>query len=140
MKTSRLYAALIMALFSVTACHKNDNPKYEATVATLSGTYGLTALTWTYGGNTYNMYDSLEICEKDNLITLNSDLTVTFIDAGTACDPPEDDNGHWYLSGDSLYIEGDAAKIKSFDGITLVLTGSPNGDPLETAITTLTKK
>jgi hypothetical protein len=127
----------LMILFTMVGC-KKDHPGPEITIASISGTYALTGLTWEYGGMSYSMYDSLDACEKDNLIRLNSDRSANFIDAGTVCAPPEDDNGTWFLSSDSLYLGGDGTKIKSFDGKLLILTGSP--EPGVNATTTLAKQ
>ena len=122
------------------ACQKEEDSNTEITVASLSGTYGLTALTWTYGGTTYNIYDSLDACDRDNLTRLNTDMSLNFIDAGVVCSPPTDDNGQWSLSGDSLYFDNIATKIESFDGTTLVLSGHPANEPLVSANTILTKQ
>lgn len=126
-----------MILFTVVGC-KKDHPGTDITVTSISGTYALTGLTWVYGGVSYNMYDSLDACEKDNLIRLNTDHTANFIDAGSVCMPPEDDNDIWSLSSDSLYLGGEGTKIKSFNGKLLILSGSP--DPGVIATTTLTKQ
>ena len=129
-----------IVLLTVMACQKEEDSNTEITVASLSGTYGLTALTWTYGGTTYNIYDSLDACERDNLMKLNTDMTVNLIDAGTVCSPPENDNGQWSLSGDSLYIDNNGAKIESFDGTILVLTGDVASAPGAAGRTTFTKQ
>ena len=142
MKRYNIYIAAVILLFlTVVACKKSNNTNIDRTVANISGTYGLSALTWVYAGFTINVYDSLPACEKDNLIKLNTDLTANFIDAGTQCNPPEDSTGVWALSGDSLYIGGTAGKIKSYDGKTLVLTGTLDENGFQgTATTTLSKK
>jgi hypothetical protein len=132
--------SFFIVLLTVISCQKEENLNTEITVASLSGTYGLTALTWTYGGTTYNIYDSLDACDRDNLTKLNTDMSLNFIDAGIVCSPPTDDNGEWSLSGDSLYFDNLAVKIESFDGTTLVLSGHPVNEPLVSAVTTLRKQ
>lgn len=132
--------SFFIVVLTVIACQKEEDSNTEITVASLSGTYGLTALTWTYGGTTYNIYDSLDVCERDNLMKLNTDMTVNLIDAGTVCSPAENDNGQWSLSGDSLYIDNNGAKIESFNGTILVLTGDVASAPGATGRTTFTKQ
>lgn len=134
--------SLSIVVLAVAACKKKDDNNTPATVENLSGTYSLQSLIWSYGGVSINIYDSLEACQKDDLLKLNTDLTASYIDAGTACDPPGDESGTWALNGDSLYIssEGIGGKIKSFDGSTLVLTGTPAGETGVSATTTLKKK
>jgi hypothetical protein len=141
MKQNIFYAsAIFLGSFVFFSCKKNADTNSNITVESLSGTYALKALTWTYGGTTHNVYDSIEVCERDNLIKLNTDKTVNFIDAGTVCAPPADDNDTWSLSGDSLYLGATAAIIKSFDGTTLVITGNADGNSGVIGTTTLQKR
>jgi hypothetical protein len=145
MKNTIYSILFIVTLITLTACNKKDSSKEtdtSLTIENLSGTYGLKALIWKSGSVSVNVYDQLDDCEKDNLIKLNPDKTANLIDAGTACSPPEDDNGTWDLKGDSLFISstGIASKIKSYDGKILVLTGAPPNDPTVEATTTLEKK
>ncbi|HMH31970.1 MAG TPA: lipocalin family protein [Puia sp.] len=132
-------AATALLAISFIACTKSSNNP-EITVANLTGTYKLTGLVWVHANITINVYDSLDACEKDNLIQLNADSSLKFIDAGTVCTPPADGSGTWHLSKDSLYFQDQASKIKSFDGKTLVLTGYPsiNGIPDITTVATTT--
>ncbi|MBV9963801.1 MAG: lipocalin family protein [Parafilimonas sp.] len=144
MKKSLPAILIMIAIMSiVSACSKSGSSGgVIPTVENLSGTYALKALVWVYAGQTINVYDSLDACERDNLTALNSDKTIDYIDAGTVCNPPEDDNGTWDLKGDSLYTSANtnASKIKSFDGKTLVLTGAPDGTIDVVATTTLEKQ
>ena len=114
----------------------------DHTVANLSGTYALKSLTWTYLGTTFNVYDSLPPCEKDDLYTFKTDMSLHISDAGIVCTPPGDGDDTWTLRNDSLFIgaAADGGKIKSFDGTNLVLTGSPASTPGVTAVTTFVKK
>jgi len=141
MNQKYFFVSLFLIILTIEfGCQKEVNEKLTTplTANSLSGTYGLVALTWTYGGATYNIYDSLDACEKDNLIKLNSNFTTNYIDAGIVCVPPENDIGIWSLAGDSLYFDAIGSKIKSFDGTTLILTGSPN--PGVSSTTKLIKK
>jgi len=140
MKSTICAFVALMLLGYLSSCSKNSSSNSAKTVANISGTYGLNALSYTYAGLTVNYYDSLPACEKDNLIKLNADLTANFIDAGIVCTPPLDSNGVWSLAGDSIYLGGNGALIKSFDGKTMVLTQqkSVNGFQV-TANSTLVK-
>jgi hypothetical protein len=135
-------AGTAVALFLViNACKKSDNNTSNArTVQNFTGSYSITALSGNVLGTTVNLYDSLPACDKDNLITLNSNMTAAFVDAGVKCVPPSDSTGTWSLSAntDSLYLATTAAFIKSWDGKTLVLTNSQtvSGIPLPITVTT----
>jgi len=133
----------VLLLLVFVSCKKSSNKNSSITIANISGTYKLSALIWVSGGLTFNVYDSLPACEKDNEIQLNTDLSANYIDAGITCNPPENSTGNWYLSADSLYLNTTPSKIKSFDGTTLVITGYPNnGGVIDSTVigtTTLTK-
>src|SRR5580765_5420292 len=110
-----------IALFLViSACSKSDNnkPSDARTVANLSGSYTITALTGSVGGVSINLYDSLKPCERDNVVQLDNTGIATFIDANTQCVPPSDSTGTWSLSSntDTIYVAGGASYIKSWDG------------------------
>jgi Lipocalin-like domain len=137
-------ASLISLFIGFNACSKSSSNSSSAkTVANLSGSYTLTALTASQAGFSVNLYDSLPPCEKDNIIELDTNLTAKFIDAGVACVPPSDSTGTWSLSAntDTIYVAGGASFIKSWDGKTLVITNQEtvSGFPV-TATTTLSKK
>ena len=138
-----LTASAIGLFLVINACKKSSGPSNARTVANFSGSYNLTALTATLSGLSINLYDSLPDCERDNVIQLNTDLTASYIDAGTKCVPPSDSTGTWSLSAntDTIYVAGSASYIKSWDGSTLVLTNAEeiSGIPI-TATSTLVKK
>jgi len=133
MKNSLFLLAACTLLLIALSCSKNSsyssNTGSQITVAKLSGTYALKGLTGTYAGVTISIYDSLKACQKDNLLQLNTDMSLSLIDAGIVCVPPETTTGTWALKADSLLFSGavliGSSKIKSFDGTTLVLTGNP---------------
>jgi len=146
MRNSNYLFSSLLILMGFIACKKSDNPAAPSnarTVANFSGNYSLTALLANYGGYSFNVYDTLPDCQKDNIITLNSNFTADFVDAGTKCVPPSDSLSTWSLSAntDTIYLAGNAGLIKSWDGKTLILTSneSINGYAV-VATTTLTKK
>ena len=143
MRKSVFIASLVLVFAGLAACSKNSTTSNAKTVANISGSYNIIALTAVFSGISINLYDSLKPCEKDNLIQLNADLSAKFIDAGTVCAPPEDSTGTWRLSsaGDTLTLAGSPNYIKSWDGKTLVLTTHEDvsGFPV-VATTTLSKK
>jgi hypothetical protein len=133
--------AFIVVMYS---CKKsNDAPSNTRTVQNFSGYYNYTGLSYTQGSVTISAFDSLDACEKDNLLQFKTDLTYNFIDTGLVCSPSESGSGTWNLSakGDSLILDSDPAFIKSWDGKTLVVVATVQSVPtLITATTTLVKK
>jgi len=139
-------SAIALVLIFV-ACKKSNTTTSDAkTVENLSGTYKISAINVSTGGVNFDEYASLKDCEKDNTITLHSDLTVDYTDAGTVCDPPESSTGNWKLSSnaDSLYItgistfpQGVGALIQSWNGSTLIVNGTNeiSGHIVSTTIT-----
>jgi hypothetical protein len=140
-----LLSVAAIALFTVMySCKKsNDAPSNARTVQNISGYYNYTGLSYTQGSVTISAFDSLDVCEKDNLLQFNTNLTYNFIDTGVVCSPSESGSGTWNLSakGDSLILDSDPAFIKSWDGKTLVVVATVQSVPtLITATTTLVKK
>jgi hypothetical protein len=104
---------------------KNDAPAtVTATTTNLVGTYKFTAETTKSGTSaSVDEFASLDACEKDDLVKINSDASIDFIDAGTVCTPPNNDTTTWSLPNSTTFlIGGDSYTIKSFDGKTLILT------------------
>lgn len=142
-KTQLITSALLLFIVSYSCKKSNDAPSNARTVENFSGLYNYTGLTYSSGGQTINFFDSLDACEKDNMLKFNTNLTYNFIDTGVVCAPPEGGSGTWALSskGDSLILDSDPAYIKSWDGKTLVVTATVQTAPiLITATTTLVKK
>ena len=143
MRKTLLTVTAICMLFIFYSCKKSNSTSSARTVQNLAGSYNLTALAWTTAGISVNVYDSLPDCEKDNILQLNADLTVNFIDGVPVCNPNESAQGVWSLTsnGDSLYIGSSHAYIKSWDGKTLVVTGIvDNGPPVVLGTSTFVKK
>ena len=145
MRKMYVASAAIALLLGFFACKKsNSNPPANArTVANFSGQYNLTALKGSILGVTINLYDSLPPCEQDNVIQLNADMSAQFIDSGVKCNPPSDSTGTWSLSSntDTLYVANTANFINSWDGTTLILTGTQEVSGFQaTVTTTLVKK
>src|SRR5450631_2089251 len=135
-----------MAMFLVfDSCKKSSSVSSARTMQNLSGSYGLISLMASVAGASVNLYDSIPVCQRDNLILLNASGTAQFTDAGVKCVPPSDSTGTWSLSAntDTIYVAGGASFIKSWDGKTLVLSNQEtiSGIPFPvTATTTLLKK
>ena len=145
MKNSAFVILVYIFIFTLVSCNKKDSSKEadnSLTIENLSGTYGLKALVWKSESISVDVYDQLDECEKDNLIQLNTDKTANLIDAGVVCSPPENENGTWDLKGDSIFISSTdiAAKIQSYDGKILILTGAAPNQLATEATTTLEKK
>jgi len=140
-----LFATVVIALFSIVfSCKKTTSTTNNArTVQGLSGSYSVTGLDASFAGLDSNLYNALPACEKDNIIKLNTDKSVQFIDAGTKCVPPTDSTGTWSISQntDTIYVASQSFFIKTWDGTTLVLTDatSISGFPV-TITTTLAKQ
>src|SRR5215203_6100080 len=98
--------ALTMLSVAFVSCKKDD--KDEAVTPTkenLAGSYKVTAAT-AAGINVFNNPDEsineFEACERDDVYTLNADLTAVRADAGTQCDPVNNGTGIWDLNGTTL--------------------------------------
>jgi Lipocalin-like domain len=131
---------LVAVLFF--AC--NPEKDCATNVASISGAYKITAYTYrqTPTSPEQDYYPILfpDACERDDELSFNANGTYQKTDAGTACTPPENDNGTWSLSANTITIDGDPGPIESFDCKTLVISSADflvTGDKLKI---TLVKK
>jgi hypothetical protein len=124
--------ALSMLTVVFVSCKKDDKDEQIApTIANLTGSYKVTAAT-AAGTNVFNNsnegLNQFESCERDDVYTLNADLTAVRTDAGTQCDPVNNGAGTWNLTNSTTIsltevfstvdVEG---TIKSWNGKTLVV-------------------
>ena len=124
---------LVLAVLFFISC-KKDNAPPANNKENLSGTYKLTAYTATSpltGSEVINLYNMMLPCQRDNMVTLKTDLTATYTDAGVKCVPPEDASGTWNVTGKTFILDEEEATIEKFDGNTLILSanGTENGIP-----------
>ena len=142
------------ALLLIVACKKTeneDNGTCEQTVNKIAGVYQITKMESDEGSpgtfvDVTNDPFRIPVCVKDNIITLNSNGTAAYADAGTKCTPEiNDNNGSWSLpapgkiriSFPTEVLNTANADIVSFDCTTLVmlLTDSEDGVTIRTKLT-----
>ena len=129
MKKISLIAVLLSTmLFSC----KKDDEKCELSQPAFVGSYKVTAIK--YQANTatpeIDDYASLPACEKDDVITFNSNGSTTYTDAGTVCVPDGNDTGTWSLTGSTMVIDTQIATVTYFDcnGTTFTFAGTVAGE------------
>jgi hypothetical protein len=139
MKTKHYFSGfLLLTVLCVffSSCQKNKDENCTASVASISGSYKLTSLQYKINAGTpaqdYLVF--LDACERDDIVTLNSNGTWSSQDAGVVCIPNGNDNGTWSLSGSIINSDGLIdGTIESFDCRTLVFFVADiytNGDRL----------
>jgi hypothetical protein len=126
------------------ACKKEDHKSAACTadVPSISGSYKVTAFAYKASASSpevdyFNIIFS-DACERDDMLTFNSNGNWTLKDAGVVCSPSGDDNGAWSLSGNTMSMDGEPATIESFDCKNLVLVESDvmtTGDKLKITLT-----
>ena len=110
-----LFAAVF---FLLTSC-KKESQTCTLSVAGISGSYKLTAVLFKADANTPEVDVFLdpnyfEACERDNIVTLNSNGTYTVSDGAIACSPSDADSGLWSLNGNTLTVDTEALGISDF--------------------------
>jgi hypothetical protein len=117
---------------------KDKSPSCTTDVASISGSYKFTAYSYketpTSPEQDYFTVIFPDACERDDVLSLNSNGNYTITDAGIVCSPAGSDSGTWSLSGSTMTINGDPATIQSFDCKTLVLVNNDimvSGDQLK---------
>lgn len=135
MKNFHLGTLVVLTLAGLLTggCKKETNEPQVVTysVADLAGSYMLTSIK-------YRAHDTPEeditdtyftTCELDNVYELKTDMTFSYVDAGTVCDPEGSYNNTWQLDGALLSFDFYNMTIQKFDGKNLegILTETQNG-------------
>lgn len=120
-------AIVLMACGTIFFSCKKDKEQDKPTGCTvnmenLAGSYRLTALQYkeTANATPVDYLAPMEDCEKDDILTLKSDGTYSYADAGTVCTPSRSDNGTWQLKDNVLTSDGTLnGTVAAFDCKTL---------------------
>lgn len=110
-----LFGLLSLALISTTACKKSkDAPAF--TKENVAGAYKLDKVTFKYGGSEQDITSAwVDDCEKDDIITLNVDLTYNSQDAGVEC--TGDYSGTWAIPADKKFqLDTETFDVTTWDG------------------------
>lgn len=124
MKKLFVLPVVLMVIFSC----KSDPPVAPCTTdaTSISGSYKITAYTYRENASSpeSDYYPILfpDACGRDDVLTFSTNGTYQKTDAGIVCSPPENDNGTWSLSGNTITIDGDPDTIENFDCKTLIVT------------------
>ncbi len=122
----KLLFGLLSLTLLATACKKDKND-VPVTKENIAGTYKLMSIKATLNGSPELDADDREVCEKDDLYTLNVDNSFSYTDAGSVCDPAGDFTATYALNGSEISSEDYAdlnGTITKFDGSTLEITVS----------------
>jgi hypothetical protein len=123
------------------SCKKEDSCKTD--INTVAGSYKITAVTYKASPSAaesdfYNNFYS-QPCERDDIITFQTNGTYKYDDAGVKCSPPNDYTGTWAMSGTTMFtIDGDDIDIAGFDCKKLILKvhdNLTNGDEMKITFT-----
>jgi hypothetical protein len=96
------------ALFLLASCSKNDDTTPCAlNASSFAGTYKITAATYQANSTSpvEDDYATWDPCEKDNILTFNSNGAFSFSEGAIQCNPPQlAISGTWTLSGSIVTI------------------------------------
>ncbi|MEI6947289.1 hypothetical protein V9K67_08850 [Paraflavisolibacter sp. H34] len=123
----KLIVAFCATLLIVAGCKKDkdeDEEEVVPTVTSLAGNYKVTEYTFKYRGRTVNFLDSMEVCNRDDVMTLKTDKSYTWSDAGTTCNPTGSfAPGTWDLATSKKFLwDGDLYDLDTYDGKSLVIS------------------
>ncbi len=116
----KILLSLAIVAFAFTSCKKKDKAKEcPISEANLIGSYVITSVKYKVSSSATEIdYSSQffdEPCQKDDVLTFNSNHTYTNTDAGTKCSPTEDFDGDWSLNSNVLSLDGDPGTIENFN-------------------------
>jgi hypothetical protein len=142
----RFMKKILLGLFSLsllaTACKKGKDAP-APTKENLAGQYKLTAMIEKSPGmQDVDLYAThTDACDKDNITELKTDGTYTYSDVGVVCEPADDNQGIWSVSGNTITFDEYPVTISKFDGSTLEITDTYVVDSVTyTDITTYKKQ
>lgn len=138
----KLFTLLAFTVLIITSCHKSNNDNNAITTQKLTGSYKVADVVVTNGTLTGDFYDSIDVCERDDLFEFNKDSLFDYADAGTVCSPDGSFQTTWSLTGNTLTVNGlFNATVKSLTTTTLVISYVIAGSsPAETVTETFTKQ
>jgi hypothetical protein len=111
-----------MLLVLASSCKKDQDEMPAVTKENLAGTYtpGTVMLKLGAAPEADVTNDYVEPCMKDDMMSLNVDLTYAYSDAGTKCSAAGDESGTWALpNASSITIDGETFTIVKYDGKVL---------------------
>ena len=119
-RTYALAIAFTGLLF--TSCKKEGDKTIAPTRENLAGSYILVSIKYkTSSTPEVEVKDEiLDDCQKDDIFTLNSNMSFTYVDAGVQCDPSGSYSDNWVLEGNTISFDMFEMPITKFDGKTLV--------------------
>ena len=149
MKKTTLFTFVVIAATAIlTSCSKDETTPTPDNNATASA--NLTAKDWKITGlivstiiGDFNFLDSMDACQKDNLIKYNLDGSIIEKAGATKCDPADPDSkngGVWALLNNDTklrIIDGDTSifDINTLNSTTAILKQTETIDGFTTTIT-----
>ncbi len=123
MRKSFVILVTAFVLLAISCQKEDEQPHVEITIQNMAGTYKLSKI----GVKVDNSAESdvtrflLMECQKDDLLTLDTNLTYSYVDVGISCGTGNVD-GKWALNNSTTMVIGDSTYvIRKFDGTNLEL-------------------
>ncbi len=126
MKRTSLFLGILFLAFASCKKDKNDSSCTLST-ASIAGNYKVTAVTYKASASSpeVDFFDQYaEDCEKDDILTLNTNNTFNYTDAGVTCSPDGSYNGNWSLNGNTVTVDGESGTVENFTCNSFLVTAS----------------
>jgi hypothetical protein len=108
----------LLALLILGSCKKDTPSSTTCTYNTASvlGSYKTTSLLYKADAVTpeEELFSLYPDCQKDDLLTFNSNGTYTVSEGATSCNPTNADSGTWSVSGNNMILDGETVEIQNF--------------------------
>ncbi len=134
MKTTKLLKGLaflsaLTLVFTFGSCKKDseDEPTSVSKTGLLTSSgWVISSGTMTWFGQTISITDSMDPCEKDDIMNFKSDKTILYDAGALKCDPSEpqtENGGSWaFENNETELVVNEGGDITSFDIVTLSST------------------
>lgn len=106
----KIIFSIITLTVVLMACSKTENPAttyYPLDKYNLAGTYKITALTFKPDGSqieydVYNIDTVFKACQKDDLLSFDTNYVFNYADSGTQCNFPQNYTGAYIITAPNL--------------------------------------
>jgi hypothetical protein len=123
----RKICLVLFTLNMLLSCSKKEADSIIPTKENLAGSYKTQKITAMYSGTGFeiNITNTIlpDSCDRDDILKINTDNTVNYIDAGMVCTPPNDRSSTWNLTSNSTFdLDSDSYTIRKWDGVNMEAT------------------
>lgn len=116
----------ISILTIVTTSCKKETETCTLSSTSIVGSYKIASILYKENAQTpvVDDFTTYDACEKDDILTFNSNGNWTLTEGATSCNPANSDDGSWSLVGSIFTVDGESLIISNFSCTEFTLNQS----------------